>query len=246
MNPEELGILAQRLAEACAPMIRAAVRESVQGAVQETVRETVREVVRQDLPGLPGPANAGENFFKNLNEEIMGRLGDIYREISAFQGPNTGVQAEPESVAQAGELMEEATHRLDQVIQATEKATFEIIELVERNLSAPDELLALVRQSVPDRDIQDKASSLCQNLSEDMVKIMTCLSFQDLTGQRIKRVIDMLAKVRDMVAELYVSTGILVKAKEKEPGQPLEELKKEAKSKVSQSEVDDLLAQLNF
>jgi chemotaxis protein CheZ len=49
-----------------------------------------------------------------------------------------------------------------------------------------------------------------------------------------------------MVAELYVSTGILMKAKEKAPAQPLEELKKEAKAKVSQSEVDDLLAQLNM
>ena len=64
-----------------------------------------------------------------------------------------------------------------------------------------------------------------------MVKIMTCLSFQDLTGQRIKRVIDMLGKVRDMIYELYLSTGILMKAKEKEPEQPLEELMKDAKTK---------------
>jgi chemotaxis protein CheZ len=258
MQSEDLEYLSARLMEACAPSIcetvrqtvRQAVREVVQETVKETVRETVREAVREavreDLPGLSGPVKAGEDFFKHLNEEIMGRLGDIYREISVFQGPNSGPQGGPENVAQAGELMEEATHRLDQVIQATEKATFEIIELVERNMGSPDELLALVRQNVGDRETQDKVSSICQSLSEDMVQIMTCLSFQDLTGQRIKRVIDMLAKVRDMVAELYVSTGILVKAKEKEPGQPLEELKKEAKSKVSQSEVDDLLAQLNL
>jgi len=237
MNPADLESLAARLMEAFEPTIRKTVREAV--------REELASLSGREAPGISGKDMAGEDFFKRLNEEIMGRLGDIYKEISSFQGPN-GKTGDPESVAQAGELMEEASNRLDQVIQATEKATFEIIELVERNMATPDELLGLVRQSVCDRDAQEKASGLCQKLSEDMVQIMTCLSFQDLTGQRIKRVIDMLDKVQDMVAELYVSTGILVKAKEKAPSQPLEELKKDAKAKVSQSEVDDLLAQLNF
>jgi len=215
-------------------------------ALQPAIREAAREAVSEELAKRQHPEMAGEVFFQRLNQEIMGRLGDIYREISSFQGPAPALNGDPESVAQAGELMAEASHRLDQVIQATEKATFEIIELVERNLHVPDELLAVMRQSQCDLTTKDKAESLCARLSADLVEIMTCLSFQDLTGQRIKRVIDMLGKVRDMVAELYLSAGILVKAKEKEPDQPLEELKKDAKAKVSQSEVDDLLAQLNL
>lgn len=209
------------------------------------IREAVREAVREELTQVAGKHLGGEDFFRRLNEEIMGRLGDIYREISSFQGPGAA-QANPENVAQAGELMVEASQRLDQVIQATEKATFEIIALVERNMSSPDELIAMFQKGVCDQESKETATRLCQKLSEDLIEIMTCLSFQDLTGQRIKRVIDMLGKVQGMVAELYVSTGILMKAQEREPGQPLEELKKDAKAKVSQSEVDDLLAQLNF
>lgn len=229
MDDASLDALAARLIQAFKPFIR----------------ETVREAVREEMSSVSGRDMAGEDFFKHLNEEIMGRLGEIYREISSFQGP-TPAPNSPENVVQAGELMAEASQRLDQVIQATEKATFEIIELVERNMSAPDELLGLVRQHMCDHGSQDEATRLCQKLSGDLVQIMTCLSFQDLTGQRIKRVIDMLNKVQNMVAELFVSTGILVKAKEKDPAQPLEELKKEAKAKVSQSDVDDLLAQLNL
>jgi chemotaxis protein CheZ len=209
------------------------------------IRETVREAVREEISLAAGKHLGGEDFFRHLNEEIMGRLGDIYREISSFQGPGAGPSI-PEDMAHAGELMVEASQRLDQVIQATEKATFEIIALVERNMSSPDELIAMFQKGVCDRQTKETATHLCQKLSEDLIEIMTCLSFQDLTGQRIKRVIDMLGKVQGMVAELYVSTGILVKAQEREPGQPLEELKKDAKAKVSQSEVDDLLAQLNF
>lgn len=209
------------------------------------IREAVREAVREEVAVLAGKHLGSEEFFKRLNEEIMGNLGDIYREISMFQGPG-GSPGKPESAAHAGVLMDEASQRLDQVIQATEKATFEIIDLVERNMPVPAELMGLFQKGACDPEHRDTAGRLCQRLSEDLVEIMTCLSFQDLTGQRIKRVIDMLGKVRDMVAELYLSTGILVKAQEKEPGQPLEELKKDAKAKVSQSEVDDLLAQLNL
>lgn len=214
-------------------------------ALKPTIREAAQEAVREELMRAQPTPLGEEDFFQRLNEEIMGRLGDIYREISHFQGPAGKGGGSSENVAQAGELMAEASQRLDQVIQATEKATFEIIELVERNMSVPDELLKMLQDGKCDEPTVTLARSLCSRLSTDMVEIMTCLSFQDLTGQRIKRVIDMLNRVRDMVAELYVSAGILVKAKAKEPRQPLEELKKDAKAKVSQSEVDDLLAQLN-
>jgi len=224
----------------------AAQTDILAAALADYLKPLVREAVREEMAALTGRSSpSGEDFFKRLNEEIMGSLGDIYRELSTFQGPGAP-SGNPEDMAQAGEIMEEASQRLDQVIQATEKATFEIIELVERNMSAPDELLSMISQAVCDTETQSKASAICKKLSEDMVEIMTCLSFQDLTGQRIKRVIDMLGKVRDMIAELYVSTGLLMKAKEREPAQPLEELKKDARSKVSQSEVDDLLAQLNM
>jgi len=206
------------------------------------LKNMVHTAVREEVATLMGTAPEGEDFFKRLNQDIMGRLSDIYREISSIQGP--GGSGNPEHAAQAGELMAEASERLDQVIQATEKATFEIIELVECNMNAPDEIHCLVSQHVPDGAAKEEAAALCQKLSRDLIQIMTCLSFQDLTGQRIKRVIDMLGRVRDMIYELYLSTGILMKAKEKEPEQPLEELRKDAKAKVSQSEVDDLLAQL--
>ncbi len=235
MDPAGIQTVADQLAQALRPMLRPMLRDMV----REVLREELHPVAQHTVPG-------GEDFFQRLNTEIMNSLGDIYRELSSFQGSNGHGGKGPEHVAQAGALMDEASHRLDQVIQATEKATFEIIELVERNMHAPDELSRVLATSACDEESRDKVERLCARLSTDLVQIMTCLSFQDLTGQRIKRVIDMLGKVRDMVAELYVSTGILVKAKEKDPDQPLEELKRDAKARVSQSEVDDLLAQLNL
>lgn len=228
MDDTTLDALAEKLAD------------RLEARFTQTLRATVHEEVSRMLGGQLGD----DDFFKRLNQEIMNRLGDIYKELTSVQnGPAT----DPEHAAQAGELMDEVSQRLDQVIQATEKATFEIIELVERNLHVPDELADYVTKcGAPCVETQDDVNKLCRNLSADLIQIMTCLSFQDLTGQRIKRVIDMLGKVRTMIGELYLSTGILVKAQEKEPQKPLEQLREIAKSKVSQADVDDLLAQLNF
>lgn len=229
MEAREVDALAARIADALRPQLK----------------EMARQAVREELAAPACGGSPHDDFFRRLNEEIMGSLGDIYREIASFQAP-AGGKAKVEGMAHAGELMDEASQRLDQVIQATEKATFEIIELVERNMHAPEELLAMVADGAASPESKAQATALCRRLSDDLVEIMTCLSFQDLTGQRIKRVIDMLAKVCDMIAELYVSTGLLVKARELAPAQPLEELKKDARAKVSQAEVDDLLAQLNL
>ena len=86
--------------------------------------------------------------------------------------------------------------------------------------------------------------------------VMTTLSFQDLTGQRIKRIIGAIKKVEQIVFDLYLSTGIQLKAREQAPDKPISELKAEATQKVSalkgpqtktnQGDVDDLLAQLGL
>jgi len=217
--------------------------ERLADKLEARFRHAVRLAVREEVSNALGGGRDGDDFFKRLNQEIMGRLSEIYKELASVQN---GQPKDPKHAAQAGELMAEASQRLDQVIQATEKATFEIIELVERNLSVPEHLAELYALCACGQGQREDATHLCHRLSADLIQIMTCLSFQDLTGQRIKRVISMLDKVRSMIEELYLSTGMLMKAREKEPQKPLEQLREIAVNQVSQSDVDALLAQLNL
>ena len=93
-------------------------------------------------------------------------------------------------------------------------------------------------------------------LGDDLMRIMTTLSFQDLTGQRIKRIIEAIKKVEQIVLDLYLSTGLQMKAWAEEPEKDMKVLQAEVKQKVSelkgpqtkvkQGEVDDLLAQLGL
>ncbi len=85
---------------------------------------------------------------------------------------------------------------------------------------------------------------------------MTELSFQDLTGQQIKRVVGSLKKVEDIVFSVYVTSEIMKKSKEQSPDRDVEEIKEQArdlasnvkskKSLVDQEGVDKLLEQLGL
>lgn len=86
---------------------------------------------------------------------------------------------------------------------------------------------------------------------------MTTLSFQDLTGQRIKRIIEALKRIEAIVFDVYMSTGLIVKAHDQQPEKNMNELEQETHKKVtklkgpsrdaaSQNDVDDLLSQLGL
>jgi chemotaxis protein CheZ len=90
----------------------------------------------------------------------------------------------------------------------------------------------------------------------DLTEIMTTLSFQDLTGQRIKRIIEALKHIEAIVFDVYMSTGLIVKARDEQPEKNMDELEQETQERVtklkgpqtdaSQSDVDDLLSQLGL
>jgi chemotaxis protein CheZ len=85
---------------------------------------------------------------------------------------------------------------------------------------------------------------------------MTELSFQDLTGQQIRMVINSLKRVESLVFEIHLTSEALKKTKQKSPDKGIEQLKEEAKELVrefktkgetfGQSEIDGLFEELGF
>jgi chemotaxis protein CheZ len=98
--------------------------------------------------------------------------------------------------------------------------------------------------------------AMSDTLNADLMSIMTTLSFQDLTGQRIKRIIGAIKNVETIVLDLYLSTGLKLKAHQETPEMDLDQIEAEAERKVSelkgpqqdtnQASVDDLLASLGL
>jgi len=93
----------------------------------------------------------------------------------------------------------DATRELDAVVQATEEATHRILQAVE-NAEKHLKLLESRVEDEEDRILVDK-------IGGEMVEILEASTFQDLTGQRIRKVVRTLDRVRVRVMNLVNILG---------------------------------------
>ena len=125
----------------------------------------------------------------------------------------------------------DASARLQHVVKMTEDATHTTLDLVEKSR----ELLAVI----PAEAGGDALAEVRKNLSE----VALAQSYQDLTGQIIKRVVSVVDRVYDAVAAF----GIDVRAEQRQnsslAGPAVKGVDTHA---VSQGDADDLLSQLDL
>lgn len=125
----------------------------------------------------------------------------------------------------------DASARLQHVVRMTEDATHTTLDLVERSR----ELLA----GLPPEAGGATLDEVRRNLSE----VALAQSYQDLTGQIIKRVVGVVDRVYDAVAAF----GIDVRAEQREQsGLAGPAVKGVDNHAVSQGDADDLLSQLDL
>lgn len=91
----------------------------------------------------------------------------------------------------------EATAELDAIVEQTEQATQDILSAAE----AIQEIAWTFRES-------DAQTPLCDRLDNHSTEIYTACSFQDLTGQRIKKVVDVLRYLENHVNRMIDIWGI--------------------------------------
>jgi len=232
--------------------IIARLTEQVVERVGESISRTVQEELTQTLPRA---LREGE-FFRKVNADMRRGLQDIYKEIAAVKRETGGAPASPQD---ADKLFSEASDQLDAILQSTETATVQIMDIVEEfqeNLGKVTRLADSFRSGGASKKAVEELAAMVAAANDQMVGIMTALSFQDLTGQRIKRVIQALQHIERIVFEVYLSTGLLEKARDQRPERDMAEMQAEAKERVSalkgpqagssQGDVDDLLAQLGL
>ncbi|MBQ9537139.1 MAG: protein phosphatase CheZ [Desulfovibrionaceae bacterium] len=205
-----------------------------------------------------------EPIYKQLSTDMRASLKDIYQQISSASSTD-GRKKEPEARA----LVLEATSQLDEVLKSTEEAASNILEIIERNEFNQEETQKILQQIRTEGCSEAKLARLDainKQLGEDLTNLTLQLSFQDLTGQRIKRVVNALNKIEDTVVNLYITSGLIMEGAENDPQKDATELKAEAAQAVeefknkrvtselkgpdangmSQSSIDDMLAQLGM
>ncbi|MGA7804085.1 protein phosphatase CheZ [Bradyrhizobium sp.] len=126
-----------------------------------------------------------ERVLKTHLVEMFGHISSMRREFAALQGDSKGSFAT-------------MTDTLDAIVENTEAAGNAILESMETIGASVAKL-----QSIDD----PTAASACDEIVDSTNKVFEACAFQDLTGQRITRVIKSLQFVEDHINRLVRMWG---------------------------------------
>lgn len=188
--------------------------------------EQVAAIVRQVMESLEGDVSAADLRFYSELEELARYIKEAKHEIATIK---------PKDIST--DFIPSATDELDAVVGATEEATNKIMDVC-------DEISAIA---------ETVAADVKEKLIGCTTKVFEACNFQDITGQRITKVVETLkhidtkigALVKAMGEEIQRSGGDVHKPKhlhEADPEKGLLNGPQLPGNAVSQDEIDKLLS----
>jgi chemotaxis protein CheZ len=155
--------------------------EELRQSTGGTVRiEQVGEVVQSLLSTLKGDLTAADLRISQELEDLALYIRHAKAEIA---------QLRPQDIQD--QFIPSATDELDAIVEATESATNDILDAVEK--------IESLAGSVP-----EEASAV---ITETTTRIYEACNFQDITGQRIGKVVKALRHIEDKVQALVLALG---------------------------------------
>lgn len=190
------------------------------------------------------------NFYKEANLKLKGELKRLAKYIEETRKKLQYIDSPIKSTTKS---FPEASMQLSDITRQTEEATHKVISLTEKILDDQNRLTEILKNlkkfvsnniKKENREIKSIINDI-QNINisnkEDLIDLLTALSFQDLTGQKIKKIISLVQDVETKILVLLVSFGLVDKKKREEM---VTELKDPSKSiDLKQDLVDDILAE---
>ncbi len=137
----------------------------------------------------------------------------------------------------ATEQMPRAVDQLQMVINKTEEAANKTMEIVEKYILKMDDLANHIRELQGPEESVKFLKEFKNTLEDDLTEILTTQSFQDITGQVLKKVINLVGDLEVELLKLITTFGLKFEEKKTVP--------KEVE-KVSQEDVDELLKEFGF
>lgn len=138
----------------------------------------------------------------------------------------------------AAEAVPNAIDSLRFVIGRTEEAANGTMEIVEKHLLGLDEFSMRIRDLRGNEETVAYLADFRDRMEDDLTRIITNQSFQDITGQTIKKVITLVEEVEKELVGIIASFGLKTEAAPDAPEEKAET--------VSQAGVDDLLKEFGF
>jgi len=176
-------------------------------------------------------------IVKNGQGDLYKEVGKITRKLhDAVKSFKEAIDPKLKDIAQSE--IPTAVDKLQYVIEKTEEAANRTMSIVEKYILRMDDLAAHIRQVQGPPETVAFLKEFKNGLEDDLTEVLTTQSFQDLTGQTIKKVIGLVHDLEDELVRLISIYGLKIESGTREPVAVAE--------KVSQSDVDDLLKDLGF
>ena len=191
-----------------------------------------------DLKTMIQKLRQGE-FFELLTMEFSSKIKGIAKELIDFR-KDIQAKIEPDIVEIASRDIPEASNQLEGINETLEDSTMKIMDINEAQMELSKGQIKVL-ESVLSKKSDGEGISIGLSLEEAMtalegqigilrqiedrsMKMMEPLSFQDLVGQRIQRIIRLVRSMELRIEELIVSFGIKLKKYKEDPSKTYEEL----------------------
>lgn len=200
------------------------IKAATDGLERPLASDAVATIVTRILGALKGDVSPADLHFYNELADLAHYINQAKHDIAAIQ---------PKQIST--EYIPNATDELDAVVGATEEATNKIMDVC-------DEITALAGHCTP--EINDK-------LIACTTKVFEACNFQDITGQRITKVVETLKHidqkisviVKAMGEEVHHSTGVPLKhVHASDPEKGLLNGPQLPKNAIDQDEIDRLMS----
>ncbi len=173
-----------------------------QGVSNDQIMAAIQDL--QDLLTDANTISATDSPADNDNPEVLTENQQLQKDFEAAEALKNEIRALSRSIQETkseirsmqsgtkgGDKLLKASSELDEVIQATEGATHTILEATEKI----DELAQKIQLSADNDD--DRQAT--EDIMECTIKMLEACNFQDITGQRITKVVNALKYVEDRI-----------------------------------------------
>ncbi len=178
-------------------------------------------------------------FFELLTMEFSSKIKGIARELIDFR-KDIQEKIEPDIVEIASKDIPEASNQLEGINETLEESTMKIMDINEAQMESASKQVKTL-ESFLDKDGKGKGIQVGLSLEEAIkviegqmdvlrqiedhsMRMMEPLSFQDLVGQRIQRIIQLVRSMESRIEEMIVSFGIRLKKYKEDPTKTYDEL----------------------
>lgn len=177
-----------------------------------------------------------QNIMKKGQSGLFAEVGKVTRKLhdslTAFRE-----SINPKFKEIATVEVPNAIDRLQFVIDKTEEAANKTLGVIEKYILNMDELASHIRNIKEPEDSVTYLRGFKNSLEDDLTEILTAQSFQDITGQTLKKVIKLVGDIEEELVRLITNFGLKIEQRA---------ITETAFTNISQNDVDNLLKEFGF